>query len=230
MVSYFTVGRVKALLRDCEKHGIGGWVARADAFIMRVLREYWDEGGAIRWIAQTAPEYADPERNIASAKEVGASAIYVHGGEVDRLMAAGQEARVVALVERIRETGLPAGAAAHVPENHARLQDLGAPVNFHMVCLYNLTGYRGNRARTPEETFEPCDRARALDSLGLLRNPAIVYKIYGAGRLGPDEAYRDVALALRPCDGICVGMFPPDAPDIVEDNVRRVASLATAPR
>jgi hypothetical protein len=230
MLSYFTVERIKALLRECESQGIGGWVARADAFIMRVLREYWAEGGAIRWIAQTAPEHADPVRNIGSARDCGASAIYLHGGEVDRLVSSGQEAQATTLIARIRDTGLPAGVAAHVPENHTRLQDLAVPLDFHMVCLYNLTGYRGNRSQTPEETFEPEDRARALAVLGELRRPAIVYKIYGAGRVGPDEAYRDVARSLRSCDGVCVGMFPPDAPDLVGDNVRRAASLPTSRR
>ena len=55
MLEYFTVDCIKAHFHACETQGITGLVARADRFIMRVLAEYWREGGHIQWIAQTAP-------------------------------------------------------------------------------------------------------------------------------------------------------------------------------
>lgn len=225
MLSYFSVARIKALLQECERRGVTGIVARADAFIVRVLREYWDDGGQIRWIAQTAPEYGDAVRNIEMARNAGASAIYLHGGEVDRMMDSGRRTDVLTTLRRIAETGLPTGMAAHVPHNHVRLQDAGAPLDFHMVCLYNITGYRGVADSMPAERFENADRAAALRTLAVLQHPAVLYKVYGAGRLTPDEAYGDIVGAIRPGDGVCVGMFPPDAADIVEQNVRRVALL-----
>src|SRR2546430_1111068 len=81
MVEYFSVERIKALWRDCEAHGIDAVISRADAFIMRVLAEYWRDGGRIRWIAQTAPEHGNPQANIRQAANAGASAIFVHGGD-----------------------------------------------------------------------------------------------------------------------------------------------------
>jgi hypothetical protein len=38
-------------------------------------------------------------------------------------------------------------------------------------------------------------------------------------------ALEDVGQALRPKDGILIGMFPPDRPNIVAENVQAVASL-----
>jgi hypothetical protein len=225
MVDYFTVARIKRLLNACERAGITGIVARADAFIMRVLHEYWSDGGQIRWIAQTAPEYRDARQNIALAHAHGASAIYVHGGEVDRMMAEGEADTIRALVGSIRELGLPAGVAAHDPANHRDIQRLGIPVSFHMVCMYNLTGYRGNAQRTPTERFDPEDRGKALDILSELERPAILYKLYGAGRLTPEKAFGDIAERVRPCDGVCVGMYPPDAADMIERNVLLAAHL-----
>ena len=225
MVEYFTVERIKEHLRACEAHGIEALVARADAFTLRVLAEYWREGGRLRWIAQTAPEFRDPLRNIRQAAQAGASAIFVHGGEVDRLFQCEQPHEIRKQVECIRSLGLPAGVAAHVPAHHREMQRLGFPVDFHMVCLYNLTGYRGNRGQEPGECFDHNDRAVALETLRALERPCIAYKILGAGRLPLEQALADVGPALRLSDGILIGMFPPDRPDIVQENVRAIAAL-----
>lgn len=225
MLDYFTVDRIKAHLRDCESHGVDAIVARADPFTMRVLSEHWSEGGTIRWIAQTAPEHREPLRLIKKAKMANASAIYVHGGEVDRLFEEGREAEIVAQIEAIRALGLPAGVAAHVPSNLLELQRRGAPVDFYLMCLYNLSGYRGRSETEPEERFDDADREVALAAARTLDRPCIYYKVYGAGRRTGAEALDDVAASIRPCDGVLIGMFPLDHPRIVEENVRRIARL-----
>lgn len=227
MLEFFTVDRIKRLWRDCEAHGIDTLIARADAFIMRVLAEYWREGGRLQWIAQTAPEHRDPYQNIRLAKHAGASAIYVHGGDAGTLFENGQVEEVRKRVELIQSLGVPAGMAAHDPEHHLEAQRQNIPVDFHMVCLYNLTGYQGRRNEEPREEFVFEDRAIALDAIRRLTKPCIAYKIYGAGRLTPEQAYADVSRALAPKDGLLVGMFPPDGPDIIADNVRRTAALPT---
>jgi len=223
MVEYFTVERVKQLLRACEDHGIDAVVARADRFIVRVLGEYWREGGAIRWIAQTAPEFADPIRNIRMAAQAGASAIYVHGNDADRLFASGRIDDLRARLDAIHSLGLPAGMAAHEPWNLLEAQKLSLPLDFCLLCLYNLTGYRGRPNEEPMEQFDPRHRAVALNTIRELPWPCLAYKILGAGRLSLDEGLADVGPKLRPGDGILLGMFPPDCPDLVGQAVRRVA-------
>lgn len=225
MVEYFTVDRIKALWRECEAHGITGVVSRADAFVMRVLKEYWREGGAIRWIAQTAPEHRDPLANIRIAAAAGASAIFVHGGDAGTLVEHECIDDLLARIECIRGLGLPAGMAAHDPAYHIKAQSLGLPLDFHMVCLYNLTGYRGRRDLEPEEQFVRSDRAIALDAMQCLDRPCIAYKVLGAGRLSVTEALADVGRALRPKDAVLMGMFPPDRPDMIRENVAAVATL-----
>jgi hypothetical protein len=225
MVEYFTVERIKAHWRDCEAHGITAVVARADAFVQRVLGEYWREGGRIRWIAQTAPEHGNPRANVRQAAAAGASAIYVHGGDLGRLMGEGKIDEVRARVECIQSLGLPAGVASHDPRYHLMLQEAGVPMDFHMVCMYNLTGYLGRRNVEPEEVFDPADRAIALSALRRLTKPCIAYKVLGAGRLSLREGLCDVAQALAPKDGVLMGMFPPDRPDIVGENVAAVAQM-----
>jgi hypothetical protein len=225
MVEYFTVDCIKAHLHACETNGINALVARADRFIMRVLSEYWREGGRIQWITQTAPEMRDPLANIRQAKQAGASAVFVHGGDVDQLFKDGKAEEIRARLELIHSLGLPAGVAGHEPQNHLDMQAMGFPIDFHLVCMYNLTGYRGKASVEPEEAFDHADRAIALNALRQLEKPCIAYKVLGAGRLTPEEGLADVSKALRPTDGVLIGMYPPDHPDIVGDNVRRIAAL-----
>lgn len=226
MTDYFTVQNVKEYFRDCEANGITALVARCDYFIERVLSEYWREGGRIKWIAQTAPEMRDQMGNIRMAKRAGASAVFIHGGDLDNLLSTGSQAEVRERLQLIHSLGLPAGIAAHDPKHHLEAQELGLPLDFHLVCLYNLTGYRGRKGADLQERFEPEDRARALAALRLLERPCIAYKVLAANRLTPDEALSDLKQALRPKDGILMGMFPPDRPNIVGDNARRIAALS----
>jgi hypothetical protein len=224
MLDYFTVDAIKAHLRVCEEHGVNALVARADRFVMRILSEYWREGGRIRWIAQTAPEMKDPLANIRQAHQAGASAIFVHGGEVDRLYKDGAVEEIRARLDQIAALGLPAGVAAHEPLNLLDIQERGMPVDFYLVCMYNLTGYRGGSAE-PREEFAFSDRALALAALPQLRKPCIAYKVLGAGRLSLSDGLADVRKVLRKGDGVLIGMYPPDTSDIVGENVRAIAEL-----
>ena len=93
-------------------------MGRADKHIVRLLGEYWDEGGTIQWIAQTCPEFGSPLAGVNAAIHGGAHAVYIHGGQMDFLLANNRLPEAVAAFERIKEAGLPAGIAAHKPDAH----------------------------------------------------------------------------------------------------------------
>ncbi len=226
MIEYFTVARIKEHLAECEKHEITALVARADNFIMRILGEYWKEGGKIKWIAQTAPEHRDPLRLIQQAAGAGASAIYIHGGQIDRLCAEADFDQIRTRLEKIKELGLPAGVAAHDPSNLLRIQDMAMPVDFYLVCLYNISGYQGRKDIEPAEEFNYSDRAYALEALKKLEKPCVVYKIFAAGRLSRSEAFQDLGPILRESDGVLIGMFPPDNRMIIKENVDSVIEMS----
>jgi hypothetical protein len=67
MRHYFTTQQIKRLLGDAEALGINTVIARADHHVMRLLMEYWDEGGKMQWIAQTCPELGTIERAVQNA-------------------------------------------------------------------------------------------------------------------------------------------------------------------
>lgn len=223
MLDYFTTENAKQLLRRCEERGITGATLRADNHIIRLLREYWNEGGTIKWLAQTAPE-EDHVTNISKAAQFGASAIYIHGGQVDSRFEAGEREEVHRLLQHAKDTGLPAGCASHVPANLLEIERRGWEPDFYMVCLHNLTGYRGELGADKDEMFDPADRAIALDAIARLPRPCIAYKILGAGRYEPERCFKEVLARIKPIDAVVVGMYPPDGKgrDIVAENVQYV--------
>jgi hypothetical protein len=220
MVHYFTCERIKATYREAERLGITTHVGRADHHIMRVLREYWDEGGAIEWVAQTCPEVGTIERGARNAIHGGAKACYVHGGVMDNLLATGGLDPVPHAIRMIRDAGLPAGIAGHNPQVFEWAEE-HLDCDFYMCCYYNPS----SRAQRPEhrpgekEWFHAEDRDAMTDLIQRLSRPTIHYKVMAAGRNDPRDAFEYVARKLRPQDAVCVGIHQEDNPNQLADDL-----------
>jgi len=221
MVHYFTCERIKATYREAERLGITTHVGRADHHIMRVLLEYWDEGGGIQWVAQTCPEVGTIQRGVQNAIRGRAKACYVHGGVMDNLLAAGRLDDVPAAINMIHDAGLPAGVAGHNPKVFEWAEE-HLDCDFYMCCYYNPS----NRARHAEhivgesEWFHAEDRDAMTDVIQRLSKPAIHYKVMAAGRNDPREAFEYVARKLRPQDAVCVGVYTEKRPNELAEDVR----------
>ena len=220
MVAYFTAARIKETLRQAEALGINTLLARIDRHMMRTLQEYWDEGGAIQWIAQTAPEYASLSANIAQAVSVGARAIYLHGGQMDNYFANQRLAEVPAALEQIHAAGLPAGIAAHNPAVH-RWAAENLKIEFHMCSYYNPTprDTHAEHRAGDLEVFDHADRQAMTETIATLSRPAIHYKIFAAGRNDPGESIRLAARHMRRGDALCIGVFPKDNPRMLSEDL-----------
>ncbi|HHN46487.1 MAG TPA: hypothetical protein ENN09_03500 [Planctomycetes bacterium] len=227
MLDYFSAANVKKLLKRCEECGIDTAFMRADNHVIRLMHEYWNEGGKIQWVAQTATE-ENPISNIEKAARFGAKAVYLHGGTIDTYFEEGRHDEVRKQLEKIRELGLPAGCASHIPENILEVEKRGWAPDFYMVCLYNIPGYKGKLGVDQDEKFRHDDRAKALDVMAQVPRPCIAYKILAAGRLEPRAAFKETFSRIKAADGVNVGMFPPDAAsgDIVAENVGYVNEFA----
>jgi len=211
MRDYYTVERIKAALRECEAEGIDTFLGRADNHIQRMLVEYWNEGGTIRWIAQTCPERASACENLRQAAATGARLGYLHGGHADRLVEAGQYDAIREVLSVGRELGLVMGVAGHDPRTHLEVAERELGAQFHCCSFYNLGGARGER-------YLPEDRDRMTDTARQLPAPVIGYKIMAAGRNDPEEAFAYAFRHLRPTDAVCVGVFPKHRPDEIRQN------------
>lgn len=221
MRHYYTTSRIKETLKQAEQLGINTFIGRADHHIMRVLLEYWDEGGTIQWIAQTCPELGSISNGAANAISGGAKASYIHGGEMDFRFTNVNLDEVPVALAKIRDAGMPAGIAGHLPEVFQWAEE-NIDADFYMCSYYNPT-HRDKQAEHISgmtEWFRPEDRDIMVNLIQSLSKPAIHYKVMAAGRNDPKEALTFVARHLRAQDAVCVGVFTKDNPEMLEENVR----------
>lgn len=229
MRHYYTTSQIKRLLRDAESLGINTIIARADHHVMRLLMEYWDEGGTLQWIAQTCPELGSIERAIQNAITGGAKACYIHGGVMDHLLAHDQFDEAIKGVEMIRKAGMPVGVAGHNPKVFDWAES-NLDLDFYMCCYYNPS----SRANSPEsgsggsEWFDDKDRAIMLRTIAMLSKPVIHYKVMAAGRKTPEAGIGFAARQLREHDAVCVGIYDEQHPGMLREDVELFLKAVTA--
>jgi hypothetical protein len=221
MKKYFTTEQVKATLRQAEELGLNTHIGRADHHVMRILLEYWDQGGQIQWFAQTCPELGSTEQGIMNAVKGGAKACHIHGGTMDNLMANDRLDTVPALIEIIKKAGLAAGIAGHTTKVFDWAEDTKLPVDYYLCCYYNPIPREKSAEHIPgtEETYRSVDRDAMVQRIATLSKPAVHYKIMAAGRNDPAEAFAFAAKNLRPIDAVCIGVFPKDQPDMLAEDI-----------
>lgn len=224
MVRWYTTARLKETLFEAERLGITGLVARTDFHIIRLLREYWDEGGSLQWLAQTCPGVGPSEMCVeraAGLKSEGAGAVacHIHGGVMDHLVAQGKTDEAKRAVDVIRERGLQAGIAGHnVKVFEWAEQNLD--VDYYMCCYYNPSrrDERPEHVHGAHEKYRDQDRAAMTDLIQTLSKPVIHYKILAAGRNDPEEAFGFACSKMRAGDMVCIGVHTGDNADMLRED------------
>jgi hypothetical protein len=227
MLDYFTASNVKKLLRDCEQAGINAWQSRADRFVMRILREYRSEGGRIEWIAQTASELGDIDRNIKEIAAAGAIAAYNHGANTDALWKSGKMEVVHDRLKVMRQAGLRVGLGTHTPEVIDYVESKDWDVDFYMTCVYNMSRSKQDAEKLAggsvegEFFYEP-DRKQMLERVRKASKQCLIFKVYGAGRRCRSQedmrrALSEVFEYAKPADVVVIGMFPKYKDQVAED-------------
>lgn len=211
MRDYYTTERIKATLRECELYGINTLQARGDVHIMRMLNEYWNEGGKIQWIAQTASELASVINNVNQIASFGAIACYHHGSKTDALYREGKLDSVKDVISAIKDKGIPAGLGTHDPEVVRYAEDNNFGVDFYMMAFYNLS--KRNEVYLPEDRESACKVIREVDKTFL------AFKIMAGGRNDPNEAFEYAYKNIKPKDAVVIGIFTKYNPNQVKDDV-----------
>jgi hypothetical protein len=211
MRDYYTTEKIKETLRECEAQGINTIQARGDAHIIRMLNEYWNEGGKIQWIAQTASELASIPNNVRQIASYGAIACYHHGSKTDSLFKEGKIDTVKDVLSVIRDTGMAVGLGTHNPEVIRYSEDNQFDVDFYMLAFYNLSA-RG-------EVYLSEDRELACKTIQEVKKTFLAFKIMGAGRNDPEEAFRYTYENIKPIDAVVIGIFTKYHPNQIKDNV-----------
>ncbi|HUS80861.1 MAG TPA: hypothetical protein VM283_06305 [Armatimonadota bacterium] len=223
MMNYYTVERIKETLRRAESAGINTTIMRSDNHIHRMLREYYNEGGALQWIAQIAGDREAPDWGVAVRRAVaaGAKAAYLHGGVLDACFADRDAGGFAKLVDVMHEGGVPVGTAGHSSEAHLWAHELDLPLDFHVVCFYNCGSLHDGKG----EKFKPEDPPHAVAAIREINKPCIGYKIMAAGRVEPREAFEYAFANIKPGDCVNVGIYRGDRDNMVEDNVALVEDI-----
>ena len=220
MVDWYTMARVKETYRLAEQAGVTTHIGRADEFILRALREHWNEGGALTWIAQTCPGVGSLMHGVHNGIHGRAKCCFLHGGEMDYRVAHHETAEIHDAIKAIKDAGLAAGVAGHRTDTIKWALD-HLEVDFFMTCYYNPDDRTKHVSHdyNADEYYGPEDREAMCALIRQLPVPAIHYKVLAAARHNPREAFEYVARAYRPGDAVCVGIFTKVNPNMIQEDV-----------
>jgi hypothetical protein len=221
MVAWYTDERIVETLFQAESLGLNTCILRGDNRVARVLRRYWDEGGAMRWVAQSAAESQSAAAGAQFCIDHGASACFLHGGLMDHYVAQERYDDIRSFVETVRAAELSVGVAGHMPGDFVWAEE-NLALDFYMVCYYNPSPRQEapQHDRAAAERYSIEDRDERVATLQGLSRPAIHYKILAAGRTDPVEAFGYAAAHMRPSDAVCVGIYTKDDPNMLETDIR----------
>ncbi len=221
MKRYYSCERIKQTLAEAEKLGIDTVIARTDSLILRVLKEYRDEGGKIAWFAQTCPEIGSTEICVQRASKGGAKACHIHGGVMDHLLVHNRLDEAKEGVKMIREEGMLAGIAGHHPEVFKWAEE-NMDVDYYMCSYYNPIPreYTAEHVSELEEYYGDEDREIMVEVIEGLSKPVVHYKILAAGRNKPADAFAYAATHMRENDAVCVGVYTENSPAMLEEDIR----------
>lgn len=220
MMDFYTSEEIKKAWDVAQDNGINAFCARGDRHMLRLLREYYNEGRMKNFLhlAQTAPEFLSFEANLSMiiTNKPKPVCIYHHGGQLDNLLMDGKKQIVKDHLKMIRDTGCITGMASHQPEFIAMAEDENWDIDLYFTCFYNLTG-RGKKGLTAikgseGEVFDPEDPEKMCRVIRQVKKSCVAYKIFGAGRLCSnknqvEKAIRFALENIKENDFILIGVF-----------------------
>ncbi len=192
--------------------------------VIQTVEKYLKAGGPLQWIAQLSNRnFPSMQATVDRALEIGAKAVFFHGGIVDDLYSRRDAETLQAWVEHAKSRGVPVGVAGHAPVTHYWVDSLNL-VDFHMVCFFDCGSLHAGKG----DKFHLADIFPAAECCRKIQKPCIGYKIMGAGRIDAAMAFEFAFQNIKPGDVVNVGMHRGDKDNIVEENVALVRRLLGA--
>lgn len=212
--NYFTEAKVMDTFWLCEQCGINTTAVSAREEPVRILNQYWKNGGKMKWIAPTYPKEGDYQTNIDFAIDHGACAAMIMGNIGDEWARAGKFELIAEVLDYIKSKGVPAGLAGHELATVKGAEEHECGADFYMKTLHSrdywswkpeqdkdkliIDNYAIDNywERTPDET---------IAYMETLEKPWIAFKTLAAGAVHPKRGFRYAF--ENGADFICVGMF-----------------------
>ncbi len=216
MLDYYTADTVVKTLFRAEALGYNTALLLGDDFTLRVWRQYRQQGGTMKWIAQTHPPLL-LETNLVNIMEYDPIAIFHQGTMTDNLMEEGHQDQLQKNLDAIQSTGKPYGMATHVPETVLKAEEEGWGPDFYMTCLHNMRKrdkYQSSfitGVRRQHEFFAE-DRQAMFDVIASVDKPCIAFKILSGGHMAREDdgiyrAVEETFAKIKPSDLTVVGVF-----------------------
>lgn len=209
MKEYYTDERIMSLLDEAAELGVTTVASPPDPRWITLYDAYRARGGKLKvWLAQAHGNPKKMKEEIDRAVDAGAAAVFIQGHRAEDYYAQGKFDEVRSWIEHIKSKKVPAGMAAHRADVHPAAEKAGFPTDFYFQCFYR------------PETYTTEDRDLAVATIKQITNkPVIAYKILAAGRIPAPEGFAFALKCLAAKDGICVGVFPKDKPDMLAQDV-----------
>ena len=222
MRTWYTPDRILETWQRAWDAGINTFVTNNETeHVIETTQRYLAEGGPMQWIGQLAMRsHPTMMHSLDEAKEIGASAVYFHGGYVDGFYKEQNASDLEQWVAHAKSIGLPVGVAGHSPLVHDWVNSLDL-VDFHVVCIFNC----GSLHSGAGDRFRLADLPPAYECIARIHKPCIAYKIMGAGRIDPLLAFEYAYDHIKPGDVCNVGVYRGDKDDMVEENAGMVEEI-----
>jgi len=213
MIEYYTDQRIIDVLSEAAALGVTAVAAPPTPEWIRVFGKYRDAGGKLHtWIAQPDGSPKKMKEEIDAAAKGGAKAVFIQGHRVEEQFEKKTFEVVRGWLEHIKGHGMAAGMASHRPDIHPLAEKQGFPTDFYFQCFFRADQH-------PENYTLPC-RDKAVETIrSITAKPVVAYKILGAGRLQPDEAFAYAFQHIAAKDGVCVGIYNKNKPGMLAEDV-----------
>jgi hypothetical protein len=219
MRRHHTDERIMQILDEAADCGLTALASPPDERWVKLWARYLEQGGRLKtWISQCHGYPEQMPEEIDRSVKAGARAIFIQGARVEEQFGKGNFDVLRSWIERIKEAGLPAGAAAHWPEIHSELERRKFPTDFYYQCFYNVS-------KTSD--YSAAEREKALATIKGLPKPVIAYKILAAGRLTASEGFEYAFSHIARKDGVCVGIYAQKAIDQIRQNATYTETLTS---
>ena len=234
MEDYFTSKNIKDMLFKCQEAGVNAMQLRGDKHIMRLLREFRQEGGSMHWIGQPAREMASFENNVNQMIGYKPAMLYLQGVTTDELFKAGKYEEIAGHLSVLKKGGVPVGLCTHMPEVMEYSELHKWDVDFYMSCVYNISvperQAQSQIDGNEDALFVDSDIPIMYEAIRAVDKPCLAFKILGATRRCQSRdtvaaAFRECFASVKKGDAVIVGMFPRDFDQVTANVNHTVEAL-----
>jgi hypothetical protein len=222
MSRYYTPEQILKTLRRCQEVGINVWQSGGDN--CRLYQRYIEQGGKMHYLS-----LGTPDSDLGTLVKAGCIGVAHHGERTDQLFKRKQLDEVEDFLKRVRDAGLMVGVSTHMPAVVDAIESKGWDLDFYMTCVYerhrsaaDLEKLLGHVPIPVGEVYLQDDPPRMFKAMRQTKRPCLAFKILAAGRLSErrewvEKAFRDTYAAIKPNDGVIIGLYDKFSDQPAED-------------